>query len=185
MGGLSALAWLTLWLWGQSPYGRLLNHDELSGADLSNGLVVLVIVVGCRPLMVVAMMLPTSLPLVALFHRLTRQRPGSRVAGVAAARWVSQHVDSLWHGSPPRRWTPARGRGTEPPGCRPHAWAMGAGILMLAGLYQFMPLKYACLDKCRSPLSFLTEHWRGSHKQQRLFGWGCVTASSVSGAAGR
>ena len=75
MGGLIALAWLTLWLWGQSPYGRLLNHDELSGADLGNGLVVLVIVVGWT-LMVVAMMLPTSLPLVALFHRLTRQRPG-------------------------------------------------------------------------------------------------------------
>ena len=51
----------------------MLNHDELSGADLSNGLVVLIIVVGWT-LMVVAMMLPTSLPLVALFYRLTRQR---------------------------------------------------------------------------------------------------------------
>jgi predicted metal-binding membrane protein len=63
MGGLIALAWLTLWLWGQSPYGRLLNHDELSGADLSNGLVALVIVMGWT-LMIVAMMLPTTdLPL--------------------------------------------------------------------------------------------------------------------------
>ena len=59
MGGLITLAWLTLWLWGQSPYGRLLNHDALSGADLSDGLVVLVIVVGWI-LMVVAMMLPTQ-----------------------------------------------------------------------------------------------------------------------------
>ena len=39
MGGLIALAWLTLWLWGQSPYGRLLSHDELSEADLEPGLV--------------------------------------------------------------------------------------------------------------------------------------------------
>ena len=77
MGGLIALAWLTLWLWGQSPYGRLLNHDELSGADLSNGLVVLVIVVGWT-LMVVAMMLPTSLQLVALFYRLTRNAASLR-----------------------------------------------------------------------------------------------------------
>ena len=73
MGGLIALAWLALWLWGHSPYGRLLKHDELSGTDLDNGLVVLVIVVGWT-LMIVAMMLPTSLPLVAVFHRLTRQR---------------------------------------------------------------------------------------------------------------
>ena len=35
MGGLIVLAWLTLWLWGQSPYGRLLNHDKLNSVDLS------------------------------------------------------------------------------------------------------------------------------------------------------
>ena len=40
---------------------------------------------------------------------------------------------------------------------------------MLAGLYQFTPLKYACLDKCRSPLSFITEHWRGSHERTQAF----------------
>jgi predicted metal-binding membrane protein len=50
-----------------------------------------------------------------------------------------------------------------------HAWAMGAGILVLAGLYQFTPLKYACLDKCRSPLSFITEHWRGNHERTQAF----------------
>ena len=89
MGGLIALAWLTLWLWGQSPYGRLLNHDELSGADLGNGLVVLVIVVGWT-LMIVAMMLPTSLPLVALFHRLTRQRQDhALLVGLLLAGYLS------------------------------------------------------------------------------------------------
>jgi predicted metal-binding membrane protein len=41
--------------------------------------------------------------------------------------------------------------------------------LVLAGLYQFAPLKYACLDKCRSPLSFITEHWRGSHERTQAF----------------
>jgi predicted metal-binding membrane protein len=50
-----------------------------------------------------------------------------------------------------------------------HAWAMGAGILVLAGLYQFTPLKYACLDKCRSPLSFITEHWRGNQERTQAF----------------
>ena len=50
-----------------------------------------------------------------------------------------------------------------------HAWAISAGILVLAGLYQFMPLKYACLDKCRSPLSFITEHWRGNHERTQAF----------------
>jgi predicted metal-binding membrane protein len=30
----------------------------------------------------------------------------------------------------------------------------------MAGLYQFSPLKHACLDQCRSPVRFLTEDWR-------------------------
>jgi predicted metal-binding membrane protein len=40
---------------------------------------------------------------------------------------------------------------------------------VLAGLYQFTPLKYQCLDKCRSPLSFIMGHWQGSHEQAQAF----------------
>jgi len=32
--------------------------------------------------------------------------------------------------------------------------------LIVAGLYQFTPLKRACLGHCRSPLAFLAQHWR-------------------------
>lgn len=35
-----------------------------------------------------------------------------------------------------------------------------AGILIIAGLYQLLPVKNACLTHCRSPLSFLSHHWR-------------------------
>jgi predicted metal-binding membrane protein len=46
---------------------------------------------------------------------------------------------------------------------------LGAGILVLAGVYQFTPLKYHCLDKCRSPLSFIMGHWTGkSERTQAL-----------------
>ena len=38
--------------------------------------------------------------------------------------------------------------------------AFGGGILIVAGAYQWLPLKAACLTHCRSPLAFLTEHWR-------------------------
>jgi predicted metal-binding membrane protein len=33
-------------------------------------------------------------------------------------------------------------------------------LLVLAGLYQLTPLKRACLRVCRSPLSYLLQHWR-------------------------
>ena len=37
---------------------------------------------------------------------------------------------------------------------------IGGALLMAAGLYQLTPLKTACLEKCRSPLSFLMRLWR-------------------------
>jgi len=37
-----------------------------------------------------------------------------------------------------------------------------AGILAIAGVYQFTPLKLACLRECRSPLDFLMHRWRGA-----------------------
>jgi predicted metal-binding membrane protein len=37
---------------------------------------------------------------------------------------------------------------------------LAAGILFVAGLYQLLPVKNACLTHCRSPLSFLGHHWR-------------------------
>jgi predicted metal-binding membrane protein len=36
----------------------------------------------------------------------------------------------------------------------------GGVTLIAAGLYQFTPLKLACLNKCRSPLAFLMSEWR-------------------------
>ena len=70
---LIVLAWLVLWAWGQSPYGRYLDHEQL-GAVLGEDAILLVVFVVGWTLMVFAMMLPTSLPLIALFHTMTRER---------------------------------------------------------------------------------------------------------------
>jgi predicted metal-binding membrane protein len=48
-----------------------------------------------------------------------------------------------------------------------NGWAIGAAILAIAGLYQFSALKYRCLDKCRTPLSFVIEHWRGTDEKRQ------------------
>ena len=37
---------------------------------------------------------------------------------------------------------------------------LSAIVLAAAGAYQFSPLKRACLTQCRSPVNFLTAHWR-------------------------
>jgi predicted metal-binding membrane protein len=37
---------------------------------------------------------------------------------------------------------------------------LGGALLIAAGLFQWTPLKNACLSHCRSPLSFLMTDWR-------------------------
>jgi len=166
MGALITLAWLALWAWGQSPYARFLNHHHLDELRGSSSLM-LVFIAGWT-VMIVAMMLPTSLPLVNSFHALTRRRMNQGTlltllmvgylcvwtlfgVMVYTGDWiVHQAVEhSLW--------------------LEAHAWTLGAMTVALAGLYQFTPLKHRCLDKCRSSLSFIMEHWRGRHDKAQAF----------------
>jgi predicted metal-binding membrane protein len=164
---LIALAWATLWLWGHSPYGRFLDHDALWKPEVATGGLIALLVAGWV-VMVIAMMLPTSLRLIGLFHRMTCQRP-DRVQLVCLVLagyvlvWTFFGVvavcgDGMLHEAVERSaWLAA------------HAWLIGASIFGVAGLYQFTPLKYYCLDKCRSPVSFLMTHWQGRHDRYQAW----------------
>jgi predicted metal-binding membrane protein len=37
---------------------------------------------------------------------------------------------------------------------------LGSALLLAAGVWQLTPFKTACLRHCRSPVSFLSAHWR-------------------------
>jgi predicted metal-binding membrane protein len=156
--GLVILAWLTLWGWGQSPYGHALHHHTLGGVIADRALLLMAIVGWL--VMIVAMMLPTSLPLIGIFVAMTRRRPdrwrlvGLLVVGYLAI-WaifglVAHLGDAVLHVAIARsQWLTER------------AWALGAVTLVAAGVYQFTPLKYRCLDQCRTPLGFISARWRG------------------------
>jgi predicted metal-binding membrane protein len=163
---LSALAWLALWWWGQSPYSRYIGHHNLNTA--TGNLSLMPLFVAGWVVMTIAMMLPTSLPLITLFDTLTRQRPthtrlvillvgGYLVAWtlfgmvVYTGDYVLHQIIGHVH------WL------------EENAWILGASALMLAGIYQFTPLKHLCLEKCRSPLSFIAEHWHGEHETRQAF----------------
>ena len=66
-----ALAWMSLWAWGQSPYARFLDHEALTEVT-SDDVALLVAFVAGWTLMIFAMMLPTTLPLIAMFHNMLR-----------------------------------------------------------------------------------------------------------------
>jgi predicted metal-binding membrane protein len=164
MAALIVLAWVALWSWGQSPYGRYLDHQYLDEVSRGGGVLLIVFVAGWT-LMTVAMMLPTSLPLVAMFHVVTRQRQdGRRLVAILLLGYLSVWAlfgltvhagDLLVHAIVAQvTWLQS------------HAWILGASTLILAGAYQFTPWKYVCLEKCRTPRSFIMQYWRG-HNDQR------------------
>jgi predicted metal-binding membrane protein len=166
--GLVGLAWYVLFLWSLSPYARFLGHAELT--HLSQGVSseyfsLLALFVAGWTLMIFAMMLPTSLPLIALFNGIVRQRPNRQrlvtllIVGYLAV-WmgfggVAHLGDWLLHKAVERSLWLAL-----------HPWLISTTIFLLAGIYQFTPLKYYCLEKCRSPLTFIMAHWHGRHDQQ-------------------
>lgn len=172
---LIALAWLTLWAWARSPYGRYLEHGDwtasgpaaflcraVPGGDV---IVPVVLYAAAWIVMTAAMMLPTILPLFNIFDRLTAQRPDHGrllmllVLGYMTvwgafgllAHALHSTVLSLLASAPILAW---------------HGWLIGAATIALAGAFQFSRLKYQCLEKCRTPLSFVIERWRG-HAQAR------------------
>ena len=41
---------------------------------------------------------------------------------------------------------------------------LGGILLLTAGVFQWSPLKYACLNRCRTPMSFLTADWQEGYQ---------------------
>jgi len=164
VGGMIVLAWVSLFALQRSPYGRYLDHSELAlvcsvetGADAIG---TAAIYVGGFLLMIAAMMLPTTLPLVGIFRRMTRERAdrGRLVALLIAgyvAVWLAFGVAA--HGAD----YAVHAFSADSFWLQTNAWIVGAALLALAGAFQFSSLKYHCLDQCRQPLSFVMRHWRG------------------------
>jgi predicted metal-binding membrane protein len=145
----------------------LLRHDALIQGSLP-----LVVALGVSLLawqaMVVAMMIPSSLPLIGLFTRVSRTQSRGHATMAAflggyALVWTAFGAaaflfDVAVHASVDA-W----------PWLRSHDWLIGGAVLVVAGVFQFTPLKYACLDSCRGPESFLLRHYdRGVRPALRL-----------------
>jgi len=114
--------------------------------------------------MMAAMMLPSTLPMLTAFSRYCRKVVDAKetqvlwFAGGYLAVWllfsvVLTVVQSLFHGW---AWLSPMMENRQP--------LMSTVILLTAGLYQFTAFKNVCLNYCRSPFGFLLNHWRpGNH----------------------
>jgi predicted metal-binding membrane protein len=111
--------------------------------------------------MMAAMMAPTACPWVRAFHRFSGRE---RAAAVGDTLRFSLGYLAAWLGysiAAAVAQTTLHTAGLMQP-ARDFAIApIGAAVLLLAGLYQFAPLKRACLTHCRSPFGYFLTRWRG------------------------
>ena len=110
--------------------------------------------------MMLGMMLPSAAPLLLLFARMMRKEKGAPYVstGVFALGYVVMWAafSAIATGA---QW------GLEASGLLSGIMVgtsavLAAALLIAAGVWQLTPLKNACLRHCRSPIGFLSAHWR-------------------------
>ena len=112
--------------------------------------------------MMVAMMLPSAAPTILLFATIKRKQresghphaATSTFAGAYLAAWAGLSVVAVI-----LQWGFEQ-TGILSPMLVASNVIFGGVLLLVAGVYQLTPIKYACLRHCRSPLAFLSTQWR-------------------------
>ena len=132
--------------------------------------------------MMIAMMAPSAAPTILLYarvhrHALTQGQIQDKLAptGAFAAGylliWLGFAIAAAGLHLALERSEIISGMGSQ------SRWLSG-GVLFAAGVYQFSPLKSACLSHCRAPAVFLSRHWRphalGALRLGAMHGGFCV-----------
>jgi predicted metal-binding membrane protein len=113
-------------------------------------------------IMMVAMMFPTTAPMILTFHRV---QAGNRQLGDAfVTTWVFVAAYLfVWAcaGMAAYAGMLAAETATARLALSPATTAqIGGAIIMVAGIYELTPLKDVCLSKCRKPTDFIVTSWR-------------------------
>lgn len=114
--------------------------------------------VGLSAVMMVAMMLPSALPMAETYRGIARLEVGGGEALVRAAILAAAYI-AVWTVMTALSLPILLAVGLMGAMGGAAAFAPGA-VLVVAGAYQFTSWKDYCLRHCRSPMSFLTTHYR-------------------------
>lgn len=169
--GMVLAAWAALWAMGQE--GRELSAlygasfwAELCRAGAAD--VAFLPLAAMWAVMGAAMMAPTFAPALRTYLSLPASAGG---AGGAAALTAGYLI--VWSGAAfgfaAVQLTLARAGLLAPDG-KSLSDALTASLLTGAGVYQFAPLKSACLTRCRTPLTLFLARWRPGFAANALMG---------------
>ena len=159
---IAGLTVVTLFAWAYILSGAGMDMDMPGMNPGGSGLAYFLMMFPMWIVMMAAMMLPSAAPMILLFAAINRKQRergapfastglftlgyllawGAFSVGATALQWGLGEAEIIRHtlsvGSP----------------------AISAALLAGAGLWQLTPVKRACLEHCRSPVHYLTAHWR-------------------------
>jgi len=112
--------------------------------------------------MMIAMMVPSAVPMVQAFLAVKERRKNSSRQFVPAGVFLLGYI-VVWTAfsaaATLAQWGLHKAAVLSPMMVATSPLVSG-GLLLAAGVFQWTPLKHACLRGCRSPLSFLMGEWR-------------------------
>jgi predicted metal-binding membrane protein len=155
---LAAVAWLVAVAIVASPWSSYFSHGALD--HLGSHAWALATLAAGWIVMVVAMMLPTTVPLVSALAEVTADRPDRRrllatlMLGYVLV-WLAAGV-GLHAGDLGIHWLVKHSGWL-----RDNTWAIETGTLAIAGAYQLTSLKGGCLRSCRAAPAVIRRHWGG------------------------
>jgi predicted metal-binding membrane protein len=107
-------------------------------------------------------MLPSAMPMILTFAAVSRNRRQQERPYVPVTIFVAGYV-MIWTGfsvlAAIAHWLLHRQALLSPARASRSAW-LGGVLLLAAGVFQFTPLKHACLTQCRAPFDFIMTRWR-------------------------
>src|ERR687889_992748 len=169
-----ALLVLTVSGWAYLVYqARTMGSMEaMNGARISTMGGVVPFILGWTAMMV-AMMIPATLPLILLYRTVTRQRVSPIQAKVGTTALLAGYI-AVWAvaGLPTYVYAlTAQTMGR-------FAVVLPAVLLVIGGVYQFTSLKRSCHARCSNPLFFLMHKWKpgtaGALRLGMLHGIDCL-----------
>ena len=110
--------------------------------------------------MMIGMMTPSAAPMILIYARAGRMASAAG-SPLAATGWFVAAYLAVWTGfafaATTAQFALERFALLDP-AMASASNALGGALLVVAGLYQWTPLKHACLSQCRSPLLFIERH---------------------------
>ena len=113
--------------------------------------------------MMVAMMAPSATPMLLMFATVNRRRRERDAPYVPVGMFLSGYV-IVWAAfslaATGGNWSLHQASLLSSMMGESTSGYLGGALLLLAGAFQWSPLKYNCLKQCRTPMGFLMTSWR-------------------------